>query len=197
MKCKKWVCFLMLSLVSITSFNTYAITLENLNQMNGHFIFPQNVLEENEPYMVIEYNEGTLENTLKQLGFIKGHENFPKKVKIEGIKILDEEDLKYLRDSFLGIDLTDTKLENDILPEEIFAYSQLVEIKLPKTLKEIHQSAFAYSSSLQKVVLPETLIAIKEGAFIYCSSLVDIHFPVSLKEIGNSAFEGVPLDKIQ
>ena len=178
MKLKKFIGILMASVISMSSLSLYALSTEEITAIKTELGIENVTSNENEPYTVIQYNEGTLEDVFVKLGYLnENNPQFPKKVKIEGSKALTLEDLKLLSYWSTYLDLTDAKIENDILPEESFDYSMnLIEIKLPKTLKEIGAGAFIFSVSLQKIVLPETLTSIKEGAFNFCLSLMEIGF---------------------
>ena len=65
----------------------------------------------------------------------------------------------------------------------------LIEVKLPKNLKEIPQSTFWCCSDLKTVIMPEGLEKIDNEAFYECKSLTLDSFPSSLKVIGSKAFE--------
>ncbi|MDE7264057.1 MAG: leucine-rich repeat domain-containing protein [Anaeroplasmataceae bacterium] len=77
----------------------------------------------------------------------------------------------------------------DELSRESFSYlSNLKEIELPDTIKEIPYRCFYQCSSLTTIKLPAQLEIIGEQAFSTCSSLKAISLPRTLKSIGNQAF---------
>ena len=68
---------------------------------------------------------------------------------------------------------------------------------IPKSVKEIGDSAFYGCVSLTKITIPESVKEIGYSAFYGCVSLMEITIPKSVKEIGNNAFNGcVGLTKI-
>lgn len=63
------------------------------------------------------------------------------------------------------------------------------EVKLPTTIKNIGECAFANCSNLRKLVInSENLSNIGEYAFYKCSKLSEVTLPDSLKTIDNHAF---------
>ena len=75
--------------------------------------------------------------------------------------------------------------------------SNLKTIKLPSTLKEINNFAFASCILLTDIELPDSLLTIGNDAFIGCRSLKSINLPDSVYSIGKSAFEDcIELEKI-
>jgi len=67
---------------------------------------------------------------------------------------------------------------------------RLEEVILPKTVKQIHNSAFKGCKWLKNVDLGESLITIGANAFEN-TQLVEVNFPITLKEIFGNAFENV------
>lgn len=65
----------------------------------------------------------------------------------------------------------------------------LVEVKLPKTIKIIDQGAFQNCVSLTEIILPENLENIGQYAFQNCS-FTEIVIPSSVKNIGRNSFSG-------
>ena len=74
--------------------------------------------------------------------------------------------------------------------------SQLKEIVIPASVKEIGGSAF-YSSGLEKVVLSEGLETIGMFAFSYCEHLSEINIPSSVKTIYTSAFYAANVERAE
>ena len=68
------------------------------------------------------------------------------------------------------------------------AYFKCKKVVLPKTLKKIGESAFAYYKELEEINLPEGLISIGDFAFICTPKLTRISVPNSVTTIGEGAF---------
>ena len=66
--------------------------------------------------------------------------------------------------------------------------TELCEIQLSNSLKEIDYRAFYKCTSLRKISIPEGVEVIGEEAFRECQELEEIELPESLKQIVNSAF---------
>ena len=66
----------------------------------------------------------------------------------------------------------------------------LTTVKLPSTVTEIPDYAFANCASLTTVDFSEGLLSIGEYAFVNCSTLTTITFPDSLTELGEYSFYG-------
>lgn len=86
-------------------------------------------------------------------------------------------------------------LESIKLPEKLetignyaFYNTGLTSIDIPDSVKNINESAFAYSKSLEKVKLPSGLTTIQKNLFNYCNSLTDITLPEAVTSIGANAF---------
>ncbi len=91
------------------------------------------------------------------------------------------------------------KDKNIIIPDKIenaavysvgtaFAGTDIEQITLPASVKNIGVEAFKNCEKLHTVVLQEGLESIGNSAFFECSALKSIAFPRSLKTIGNGAF---------
>ena len=63
-------------------------------------------------------------------------------------------------------------------------------VKLPSTVREIGEYAFAHKTSLKAIHFPDGLQTIRRSAFDGCISLTEIILPDSITEIGFRAFEG-------
>lgn len=72
--------------------------------------------------------------------------------------------------------------------ESAFAYTSINSIVLPKDIKKIGKYAFA-ASELESIELPLGLTEIDDFVFSACGKLKNIVIPNSIEEIGNSAFE--------
>lgn len=71
---------------------------------------------------------------------------------------------------------------------DAFVGSNITEIELPASLKEIGSSAFEKCEKLKKIQFPEGVETIGNSTFIDCTALEEVSFPKSLKKIGNSTF---------
>lgn len=88
-----------------------------------------------------------------------------------------------------------------VIPEELdgypvrtiarsaFAYTNIVNIQLPKNLRYIEDTAFFNCPYLVNVVLPDYLVSIGNYAFEYCYNIRQFLIP-HIQRIGNQAFEG-------
>ena len=76
-----------------------------------------------------------------------------------------------------------------IIARSAFAYTNLVNVQLPKNLRVIEDTAFFNCPYLKEVVLPNQLISIGNFAFEYCYSLNRFLIPY-IQHIGNHVFEG-------
>lgn len=80
--------------------------------------------------------------------------------------------------------------------KDAFSGSVVEEIGLPRGVKRIEDTAFAFCKELRFVGLPEGLEDIRYGAFSDCGSLVEIEFPESLVTISAYAFHMTALSRI-
>jgi hypothetical protein len=93
--------------------------------------------------------------------------------------------------------LTDISgISNDGEYQNFFAAVDLKKIKLPKTLKTIGKSAFAFCLNLSDIVIPEGVESIKSRAFFDCLALNEIVLPESLKELESLVFSNSAINKI-
>ena len=77
------------------------------------------------------------------------------------------------------------------------ACTSLKGIKIPSTVTVICGRAFVYCSGLEEVELSEGLQEIREAAFFSCHRLKNIAIPTTVQQIGEAAFEEVPLQSIK
>jgi len=90
------------------------------------------------------------------------------------------------------IDLSDAIIQS--LPDSAFTQcTNLVYVKLPKTLDRISRSAFARCRNMSYIELPNALKVIGANAFAACNRLVEIQFPQTLENIGSRAFNSCML----
>ena len=80
--------------------------------------------------------------------------------------------------------------------ESAFSDSGLTSIRLSKKLTGISDRTFQ-STPLTGVTLPKTLTSIGHSAFRDCTRLKEIVIPASVKKIGNAAFDGSGLKRVQ
>lgn len=83
---------------------------------------------------------------------------------LKGLKVKGEvkaEDFPFFRDrmpSLEILDLTDARIENDMIPERAFDCNQTIqEVKLPETVVSLGSNAFRYMSKLSFIVLPASV----------------------------------------
>lgn len=75
---------------------------------------------------------------------------------------------------------------------EAFAYySNLSQITIPNTVKDIDTGAFGLCTGLTSISIPSSVLNIGKVAFAGCSSLTSISIPNSVIEIGTNAFYGL------
>ncbi len=93
--------------------------------------------------------------------------------------------------------LTDISgISNEGEYQNFFAAIDLKKIRLPKTLKTIGKSAFAFCLNLSDIVIPEGVESIKSRAFFDCLALNEIVLPESLKELESLVFSNSAINKI-
>lgn len=71
-----------------------------------------------------------------------------------------------------------------------FAYSGLVSINIPNSVKYIMSDAFSGCKCLTSISLPNSISSIDQNLFQYCSSLTSVEIPNSVKSIDSYAFSG-------
>ncbi len=77
----------------------------------------------------------------------------------------------------------------DYIAAEAFAgQTDMTELILPPTVKEIREAAFMDCSGMETLVISEGVERIGNHAFSGCSALKSVVFPASLKFIGSEAF---------
>lgn len=127
--------------------------------------------------------KGTLKDILAEKGLIDADATH---LKITGIL----GDLDYLTISelknFAYLDISEIAVTT--LPNGLFANNkQVQQIILPKTLIEINDYLFSYSS-IQKIIIPTNVQTIGSHSFANCVSLTSINIPTSVEKIGYGAF---------
>ena len=76
-----------------------------------------------------------------------------------------------------------------IIARRAFAYTNVVNVKLPSGLRLIDDTAFFNCPYLQTVIMPERLMGIGNYAFEYCYNLRQILLP-HVNFLGNHIFDG-------
>lgn len=90
---------------------------------------------------------------------------------------------------FTSVDLSDTVLDGNILPESAFSYgAHLTSIILPDSVTEIGAYAFGSCSSLTSYTFPEDTTKIGDCVFESCSSLESVTIPAGITSIGAYIF---------
>lgn len=76
-----------------------------------------------------------------------------------------------------------------VIARSAFAYTNIVNVKLPATLRSIEDTAFFNCPYLQEVIVPNQIQKIGNFAFEYCYSMRRFLIP-HIRELGNQVFEG-------
>ena len=98
------------------------------------------------------------------------------------------EKLEYIED-ISGIDSNGDSMN-------LFAASSTNKIRLPKNLKVIGNSAFAFCTNLEDIKISENIETIKSKAFFNCISLEEIEIPKNVKKIESAVFSNSGIKKI-
>lgn len=97
-----------------------------------------------------------------------------------------------------------TDFNNITIPQSVeaieagaFSYcAGLTSISLPNGLKELEKMAFEGCSSISKVIIPDGIKILNPRIFNKCSKLSSIQFSDEITYIGESAFQGTSIEKI-
>ncbi|MCF2659219.1 leucine-rich repeat protein [Parabacteroides distasonis] len=121
-------------------------------------------------------------------------------IKITGnVKSSDFPTLKQMH-NLRKLDLSEARLENNIVPNEAFyGHTILEEIILPTTVETIDQWAFHSCPSLKSINLDalSSLTRIEQSAFFNCPSFpTELKLPSSIKFLGYSSFKGTNISTI-
>lgn len=76
------------------------------------------------------------------------------------------------------------------------ACKKLSDVEIPKGVKKIGAYAFEYCYELERVVLPEKLTTLEKQSFRYCYSLRNIKLPKTLRTIKAGAFEDCGFNRL-
>lgn len=74
------------------------------------------------------------------------------------------------------------------IADEVFIYSEIKSVELPKSLRKIGKKAFFNASGLTKLEIPNGVTTIENEAFFLNTSLKEIDIPSSVSYIGENAF---------
>lgn len=75
-----------------------------------------------------------------------------------------------------------------IIGDWAFNHSSISKLQLPKSIKSIGKSAFAFNEKIVHLSLPEGLVFLGEDAFLWSSSLETVDLPMSLTKIEKECF---------
>lgn len=101
---------------------------------------------------------------------------------------LQEDSWHIFRES--GLESVEIAEGVEIIPNTCFAFTNLKEVVLPSSVKEIKRSAFQGCKNLQKIALNEGLTAIHTQAFSGASKLNEIIIPSTVTHVSIHSFEG-------
>ena len=76
----------------------------------------------------------------------------------------------------------------ETIPGYLFADSEIEEITVPDTIKNLGTGAFFLCTALKKAKLPSAITEIPDNTFYTCRKLESITIPNTVKEIGDYAF---------
>ena len=90
---------------------------------------------------------------------------------------------------------SEIKLYGDVrkvvkIEKRAFASSDVKNVIIPNTVKEIGKEAFCGCLDLERITLPAELECIEEGTFRECANLKKVVFPSHLRSIGERVFGG-------
>lgn len=155
-------------------------------------------LIESEPQVFTVAEAGTLK------GVLGGANKSRKLCRIKLLGNLNETDLEWLQKlsaystgQLSYIDMSEAKIENNMIPEGAFTDSYtLQEIILPTSVTKIGPRAFRNTNGLWKVTLPDALTEIGDYAFSACRYLDSLSFPATLSRIGSNPMRYVHLSSM-
>ena len=174
-----------------------------------YWIIAADMLEQKTVELTADENQSALFETLGDSS------EFVANLKIEGsINGYDIMALSNKLSRLLYLDLTDAHIvandggyqyrsgcwlkENDELGNMCFAETNLINVKLPKSLKYIGYSAFSECIFLKQITIPSTVVSIGSGAFYNCNQLEStIIIPDGVESIQGNTFYGcIKLDSV-
>lgn len=80
--------------------------------------------------------------------------------------------------------------------QNLFGAINLQKVSIPKSVKNIGKSAFAFCDKLNTIELPNTIESIKSKAFFGCTNLKEIIIPENVKELESLIFANSGITKI-
>ena len=80
--------------------------------------------------------------------------------------------------------------------QNFFGIVDMIKIRLPKTLKSIGKSAFAFCVNLNDIEIPDSVNSIQSKAFFGCSMLETIEFGENVNELQSMCFGNSGIKKI-
>lgn len=83
-----------------------------------------------------------------------------------------------------------------VIGHSVFQDKDIKSVKMPDTIKEIQDYAFASNKNLTSVTLSKKLKVIGTNAFWYCKSLKQIEFPSTIEKIDVYAFSASGLTSV-
>lgn len=84
-----------------------------------------------------------------------------------------------------------------VIEANLFQNKDIESVKIPETVTEIQQRAFAGCQSLKEIVIPEGVTVIGENAFWNCRNLESVSLPSTLKVIDWYAFSATGLKSVE
>lgn len=84
----------------------------------------------------------------------------------------------------------------EAIASEAFLRSEMYEVTLPATIKEIGKGAFKGCANLLIINIPEQVTTISDNIFEGCTALASITIPANIKKIGYQAFCNSGLSEI-
>ena len=76
----------------------------------------------------------------------------------------------------------------ETIPDYLFADSEIEEITVPDTIKNLGTGAFSLCTALKRAKLPSAITEIPDNTFYTCRKLESITIPNAVKNIGDYAF---------
>lgn len=77
-----------------------------------------------------------------------------------------------------------------ILSNAFWGWENLEWVKLPTSLRTIHDAAFGYCLALKELDIPEGVLTLEQYAFTECLALEKVSFPSTLQEVGMALVKG-------
>ncbi|MDE5793202.1 MAG: leucine-rich repeat domain-containing protein [Muribaculaceae bacterium] len=74
--------------------------------------------------------------------------------------------------------------------------SEVSNLILPNSIKEIKPMTFAYCESIQSVTIPDSVTAIGSEVFADCKALTNVSIGRSITSIGKDAFKNCPIESL-